>query len=137
MLGGIPHWVLGTSNAVCVGRHFYSASTIWYSVITIIHTFLLKGAVTNEDHNMTCTLLYQLLVFWLMQISALKSGPVSVLLPFLEGPRTGPVSESFRIQELRTRTAKNRKKPVVTGHNWSQNEYNKMRAISAKLGHVL
>jgi hypothetical protein len=68
MPGGIPHWVLGTSNAVCVGRHFYSASTIRYSVITIVHTFLLKGAVTNEDHNMTRTLLYQLLVFWSMRI---------------------------------------------------------------------
>ena len=46
--------------------------------------------------------------------SALKSGPVSVLLPFSEGPRTGPVSEGFRMQEPRTRTAKNCKKPVVT-----------------------
>ena len=69
--------------------------------------------------------------------SALKSGPVLVLLPFLEGLRTVPVPESFRIQELRTRTAKNHKKLVVTGRNWSWNEYNKMRARSAKLGHVL
>ena len=43
--------------------------------------------------------------------SALKSGPVSVLLPFLEGPQTRPVSESFRMQEPRTGTTKNRKKP--------------------------
>ena len=69
--------------------------------------------------------------------SALKSGPVSVLLPFLEGPRTGPVPEGFRMQEPRTGTAKNRKKLVITGHNWSRNEYNKMRARSAKLGHML
>ena len=47
--------------------------------------------------------------------SALKSGPVSVLLPFLEGPRTGPVPESFRMQEPRTGTVKNRSKLVVTG----------------------
>ena len=47
--------------------------------------------------------------------SALMSGPVSVLLPFLEGTRTGPVPESFRMQEPRTGTAKNRKK---TGQNW-------------------
>jgi hypothetical protein len=40
-------------------------------------------------------------------VSALKSGPVSVLLPFLEGPRTSPVPESFRIQEPWTGTAKN------------------------------
>ena len=46
--------------------------------------------------------------------SALKSGPVSVLLPFLEGPRTGPVPEGFRMQEPQTGTAKNRKKLVVT-----------------------
>ena len=71
------------------------------------------------------------------RISALKSSLVSVLLPFLEGPRTRPVPESFRIQEPRTRTAKKRKKPVVTGRNRSRNEYNKMRARSAKLGHVL
>jgi Integrase zinc binding domain len=72
-----------------------------------------------------------------LPVSALKSGPVSVLLPFLEGPRTGPVPESFRIQELRTGTAKNRKKPVQTGCNQSRNEYNKTRARSAKIGHGL
>jgi hypothetical protein len=66
--------------------------------------------------------------------SALKSGPVSVLMPFLEGPRTGPVPESFRIQEPRTGTAKNRKK---TGHNWFRNEYSKTCARWAKLGHGL
>ena len=69
--------------------------------------------------------------------SALKSGPVSVLLPFLEGPRTGPVPEGFRMQEPQTGTAKNRKKPVITGRNQSGNEYNKTRARSAKLGHGL
>ena len=46
--------------------------------------------------------------------SALKSGPVSVLLPFLEGLQTGPVPEGFRMQEPRTGTAKNCKKTVVT-----------------------
>ena len=69
--------------------------------------------------------------------SALKSGPVSVLLPFLEELKTGPVPETFRIQEPRTRTTKNRKKPVVTSRNQSRNEYNKMRARSAKFGHLL
>ena len=47
--------------------------------------------------------------------NALKSGPVLVLLPFLEGPQTGPVPESFRMQELWTGTAKNQSKLVVTG----------------------
>ena len=47
--------------------------------------------------------------------SALKSGPVLVLLPFLEGLRTGPVPESFRMQEPWTRTTKNWSKLVVTG----------------------
>jgi hypothetical protein len=64
MPGGVPHWVLGTSNAICVGRHFYSTSTIRSSVIGIVHTFLLNGAVTNEDNLETRTLLYQLMVFW-------------------------------------------------------------------------
>ena len=52
------------------------------------------------------------------KISALKSGLVSVLLPFLEGLRTELVTESFRMQEPWTGTAKNCKKPVelvVTG----------------------
>lgn len=65
---GVPHWVLGTSNAMCVGRHLYAASTIQSTVITIVHTFLLSGAVTNEDHIETRTLLYQLLVFWSMRL---------------------------------------------------------------------
>jgi hypothetical protein len=66
--------------------------------------------------------IYTLLNFHSEQIphhySALKSGPVLVLLPILEGPRTGPVPESFRIQEPQTgtakKTAKKCKKPVIT-----------------------
>ena len=54
-------------------------------------------------------------------ISALKSGPVSVLLPFLDRPQTGPVPESFKNQEPHTGTTKKRTK---TGRNQSQNEYN-------------
>lgn len=65
---GVLHWVLGTSNAICVGRHFYSSSTIRSSVITIVHTFLLSGSVTNEECLDSRSLLYQLLVFWSMRI---------------------------------------------------------------------
>ena len=72
-----------------------------------------------------------------IRISALKSSPVSVLLPFLEGPQTGPVPESFRMQEPWTGTAKKRKKTQKTGCNWSRNEYNKTRAMSVKIGHKL
>lgn len=68
MPGGVPHWVLGTSKSMCVGRHFYGASTIRSSVIAIVHTFLLGGAVTNEDALETRTLLYQLIVFWSMRL---------------------------------------------------------------------
>lgn len=68
MPAGVPHWVLGTSNAVCVGRFFYGASTIRLSVISIVHTFLLAGALTNEEFKQTRTLLYQLLVFWCLRI---------------------------------------------------------------------
>ena len=67
--------------------------------------------------------------------SALGSGPVSVILPFMEGLQTRLVPESFRIQELQTGTAKNCKKLV--GHNWSQNEYSNTHARLAKLGHWL
>jgi hypothetical protein len=65
---GVPHWVLGTSNAVCVGRHFYGSSTIRSAVITIVHTFLKDGAVTNADALETRTLLYQMMVFWSMRL---------------------------------------------------------------------
>ena len=68
MPGGIPHWVLGTSNAMCVGRHFYSTSTIRSSVIAIVHTFLLRGTLTNEDHLATRTLLCQMMVFWSLRL---------------------------------------------------------------------
>ena len=64
MPGGVPHCVLGTSNSICTGRHFYSTSTIRSSVITIVHTFLMKGALANEDLIGTRTLLYQLIFFW-------------------------------------------------------------------------
>ena len=60
----VPHWVMGTSNAICVGRHFYAASMIQISVITVVHTFILDGAVTNASHQKTRMLLYQLLVCW-------------------------------------------------------------------------
>lgn len=68
MPGGVPHWVLGTSNSICVGRHFYSGSMVRSSVIALLHTFLLGGAASNEDHQETRTLLYQMLVFWSMRI---------------------------------------------------------------------
>jgi hypothetical protein len=68
MPGGVPHWVLTTSNAICVGRHFYSTSTIRSSVIANVHTFLLSRSVTNQDLTVTRTLLYQLLVFWAIRV---------------------------------------------------------------------
>ena len=46
--------------------------------------------------------------------SASRSNPVPVLSPSGLKPRTGPVPESFRNQGPRTRTTKNRKKPVQT-----------------------
>jgi hypothetical protein len=61
---GVPHWVLGTSNAVCVGRFFYSTSTIRSSIISLVHTSLLGTVVTNDFHVETRTLLYQLIIFW-------------------------------------------------------------------------
>ena len=68
MPGGVPHWVLTTSNTICVGRHFYSKLTIRSSVITNIHTFLLQGSLTNQDAPEMQTLLYQLMVFWSLRL---------------------------------------------------------------------
>jgi hypothetical protein len=61
---GVPHWVLTTSNAICVGRHFYGSSTVSLSILAIIRCFFLGASFTNEDALQTRTLLYQLLVFW-------------------------------------------------------------------------
>jgi hypothetical protein len=64
MRPGTLHWVLGTTNAICVGRHFYAASTMMPTVIGLIHTSLLGGALTNESHPETRTLLYQMMHMW-------------------------------------------------------------------------
>ena len=94
--------------------------------------------ISTTWNNLKCqTLVLAVLILLSSTNSALKSGLVLVLLPFLEGPRTGPVPESFRMQEPQTGTAKNRKKPQKTGCNWSRNEYIKTRAISVKIGHKL
>ena len=69
MPGGTPHWVLGTSNAICVGRHFYATSVICSSIIALVHDFILDGAIGNESMITTCTLLYQLMVFWSLRIN--------------------------------------------------------------------
>jgi len=64
MPGGVPHWVLGTSNSLCVGRHFYAESTIRSSVISIAQTFILGTALTNDENIEARSFLFQLLVFW-------------------------------------------------------------------------
>jgi hypothetical protein len=68
MPGGVPHWVLTTSNAICVGRHFYGKSTIRSSVIANVHTFFFQGSLTNQDLAETRTLYYQLMVFWSLRL---------------------------------------------------------------------
>jgi hypothetical protein len=68
MPGGVPHWVLSTTNAICVGRHFYSTSTIRRTVVAIAQTSVLGGALTNDDNLQSRTLLYQMLVFWSMRL---------------------------------------------------------------------
>ena len=86
------------------------------------------GQITGPN-NAKCVvwaigIFFSLWVFYILTIfmysiclidSALKSGLVSILLPFLEGPQTGLVPESFRMQEPWTGTAK---KPQKTGCNW-------------------
>jgi hypothetical protein len=81
---GILHLVLGTSNAICVGRHFYAKSTIRWSVISIVHTFLLSARLTNEDHLETRTLLYQLMVFWALRLD--KADVDGRLITKIHGP---------------------------------------------------
>lgn len=61
--------MLGTSNAICAGRHFYASSTMMLSIISLIHTTLLDGALSNESKPETHTLLYQMMHFWAMRIN--------------------------------------------------------------------
>jgi hypothetical protein len=68
MPAGVPHWVLGTSNSLCVGRHFYAKSIIRSSVITVAQTFVLGSALTNDKNIEARALLFQLLVFWSMRL---------------------------------------------------------------------
>jgi hypothetical protein len=68
-LTGTLHWVLGTANAICVGRHFYALSTTRNLVFSLIHTTLLAGALMNESKPETQTLLYQMMHFWSMRIN--------------------------------------------------------------------
>jgi len=108
MPGGVPHWVLGTSNAICVGRHFYGASTICSSVIAIAHTFLMAGSVTNGDLLETRTLLYQLMVFWSTRIdvtdvdgeSFVKCYHLVLIWLWLRGAYPGPFSGGGTFRHL-------------------------------------
>ena len=68
MPGGVPHFVVTTSNAICAGRHFYATSSIRSSVVADVHAFLLQGALVNQELATTRTLLYQLMVFWLLRL---------------------------------------------------------------------
>lgn len=69
MRPGTLHWVMGTANAICTGRHFYASSTIKHSVIALVHTSLLAGALTNESKLNTQTLLYQMMQLWSMRVN--------------------------------------------------------------------
>jgi hypothetical protein len=68
MRPGTLHWVLGTANTICTGRHFYASSTITLSIISLIHTSLLGGALTNESKPDLHTLLFQMMHFWSLRI---------------------------------------------------------------------
>jgi hypothetical protein len=59
---------MGMDNAIYVGQHFYGTSTIFSSVIAIIHTFLMSGRLTNKNYLKTRMLLYQMMVFWSLRL---------------------------------------------------------------------
>lgn len=60
-----PHFVLGTSPTIVLGRHFYSASTIRRSAFGVLHTFIMGLVITNTSHeDGTKSLLRQIMAFW-------------------------------------------------------------------------
>jgi hypothetical protein len=59
-----PHYVLGVENAIMIGRHFYSASTITDTCLGIVHCFILGYDLTNQHDDITRTLLRRIMVMW-------------------------------------------------------------------------
>jgi hypothetical protein len=58
------HYVITAENAVVLGRHFYSSSAIQRTVLGVVHTFMLRHAVTNDSHDETRTMLRRMFYMW-------------------------------------------------------------------------
>lgn len=90
MRPGVVHSVTTIKDCVAYGGHFYSASTIRFSIYSIFHTFIgsrtiTNGAVENEQQN-----LLSILLFWhrfmcqdsdayLRKLEQLKEGKLIVI----------------------------------------------------------
>jgi hypothetical protein len=47
-----------------LGRHFYSASTIFDSCVGIVHSTILGDNITNQEHPRAKTFLRRLMFMW-------------------------------------------------------------------------
>jgi hypothetical protein len=59
-----PHYVLGVENAIMMGRHFYSASTICETCLGIVHAFILGYDITNQHDNTLRSLFRRIMAMW-------------------------------------------------------------------------
>src|SRR5262245_36360460 len=54
-----PHAVITTDSAICIGGHFYAASTLRLSCYGIFQSFNASSVVTNTEHVQTSRYLLQ------------------------------------------------------------------------------
>jgi hypothetical protein len=59
-----PHMVVTPENAICLGNHFIAASSIRETCFGLIHTFVMRGLITNAENRAVWENLHRLLYYW-------------------------------------------------------------------------
>ncbi|SJL06229.1 uncharacterized protein ARMOST_09565 [Armillaria ostoyae] len=62
------HYVISDRHSIAYGQHFYSAHCIRETVVGWVHTRLLGGLITNEEHRDMRRLLVRLMCVWSRRI---------------------------------------------------------------------
>ena len=75
MMPGTCHYVITLQHAITWGHHFIAAATISWTVIGIVHTFILDLGLTNALHNNTRTLIWQIMIMWIDALDSDESNP--------------------------------------------------------------
>jgi hypothetical protein len=59
------HYVVSTEDAIVLGRHFYSTSTMMATISGIVHTFVTGNFAINDSHVRTRTMINRIFYMWL------------------------------------------------------------------------